>query len=540
MRILIGVLLLVSLVGCSMGHREPVEAKQTLNEAINNAKLPESVQSDLMADFDDELMANNSHKRLRVQARSVDAKTFFAGLVKNTEYSVAVHTGVKGRITTNLTDVTLDEALDTIRNIYGYEIIKEDKVIQVYPAGIRVETIPVDYIQFKRTGRSLTSISTGSVTSDYDGGDSGSSNGDSGSSDGGGSTTIETQTESDFWPQLESTIKSLIGSKGGRSVVVSPQASLVTVRAYPDELREIKRFLGISHERLQRQVILEAKIIEVTLSDGYQQGVNWSNFSHSISSNSGITANRGGGALPVLSALANIGGALGPQTNLTITDGSFDMVLSFMATQGDMNVLSSPRVTAVNNQKAVIKVGQDEFFVTDISSESTVTGSTTTSTPDVELTPFFSGISLDVTPQISDEGDVLLHIHPAVIEVEEDTKTVDLGASIGTIALPLAKSSIRESDSVVRAKDGDVIVIGGLMKDAKFEEVSKVPLLGDIPFLGHLFRSTANVQNKTELVILLKPTVVGVGTWQRELEYSRNTLLSWFPEEDNNETTDNE
>lgn len=115
-------------------------------------------------------------------------------------------------------------------------------------------------------------------------------------------------------------------------------------------------------------------------------------------------------------------------------------------------------------------------------------------------------------------------------EVTEEVKQLNLGGDFQNIQLPLAKSSIRESDSVIRAKDGDVVVIGGLMKQQNRELVSKVPFLGDVPALGHLFRNVNNVTEKTELVILLKPTVVGVNSWQKELERSRDLLQEWFPD----------
>ncbi len=458
--------------------------------------------------------------------------------MKGTEYSVAIHPAVQGNITVNLSDVTLDEVLNVVQDMYGYDVVKSGKVIQVYPAGMRTVTIPVDYLQFKRSGRSLTSIVTGSVTSagtsssggssdDSDSSDSNNNNGDSSTTSTGG-TRIETITESDFWPMLQQAVANLIGSGQGQSVVVTPQAGVITLRAFPDEIREVREFLGVSQERMQRQVILEAKILEVTLSDGYQQGINWSNMTASIGNSGSVVINRPGptGGLPPLDA---IGSLLGGQTNITISDGNFSAVMNFMATQGDLNVLSSPRITAANNQKSVIKVGTDEYFVTELSSNAG-NGENSNAVPEVELTPFFSGISLDVTPQIDNKGNVFLHVHPAVIEVEEEIKKLNLGGDFNNVQLPLAKSSIRESDSVIRAKDGDVVVIGGLMKQQNIEQVSKVPFLGDVPALGNLFRTINNVSQKTELVILLKPTVVGVNTWQKELERSRDLLQEWFPD----------
>ncbi|HCG8042790.1 TPA: pilus (MSHA type) biogenesis protein MshL [Vibrio parahaemolyticus] len=545
MRKLVVVITIASLMGCSMGHRDPVEVKQALNESINQAnsraleEIPSSVEADLMPNLDSNVSSDNgTSKRFRIQANAVEARSFFASLVKGTEYSVAIHPAVQGNITVNLSDVTLDEVLSVVQNMYGYDVMKSGKVIQVYPAGMRTVTIPVDYLQFKRSGRSLTSIVTGSVTSagtSNSGGSSDSSdssdsnnsnNGNDSSTTSTGGTRIETITESDFWPMLQQAVANLIGSGKGQSVVVTPQAGVITVRAFPDDIREVREFLGVSQERMQRQVILEAKILEVTLSDGYQQGINWSNLSASIGNSGSIIVNRPASALPPLDA---IGTLLGGQTNVTISDGNFEAVLNFMSTQGDLNVLSSPRITAANNQKSVIKVGTDQYFVTELSSNAG-NGENSNAVPEVELTPFFSGISLDVTPQIDNKGNVFLHVHPAVIEVTEEVKQLNLGGDFQNIQLPLAKSSIRESDSVIRAKDGDVVVIGGLMKQQNVEQVSKVPFLGDVPALGHLFRNTSNVTQKTELVILLKPTVVGVNSWQKELERSRDLLQEWFPD----------
>ncbi|MFW1122891.1 pilus (MSHA type) biogenesis protein MshL [Vibrio parahaemolyticus] len=545
MRKLVVGITIASLMGCSMGHRDPVEVKQALNESINQAnsraleEIPSSVEADLMPNIDSNVSSDNgTSKRFRIQANAVEARSFFASLVKGTEYSVAIHPAVQGNITVNLSDVTLDEVLSVVQNMYGYDVMKSGKVIQVYPAGMRTVTIPVDYLQFKRSGRSLTSIVTGSVTSagtSNSGGSSDSSdssdsnnsnNGNDSSTTSTGGTRIETITESDFWPMLQQAVANLIGSGKGQSVVVTPQAGVITVRAFPDDIREVREFLGVSQERMQRQVILEAKILEVTLSDGYQQGINWSNLSASIGNSGSIIVNRPASALPPLDA---IGTLLGGQTNVTISDGNFEAVLNFMSTQGDLNVLSSPRITAANNQKSVIKVGTDQYFVTELSSNAG-NGENSNAVPEVELTPFFSGISLDVTPQIDNKGNVFLHVHPAVIEVTEEVKQLNLGGQFQNIQLPLAKSSIRESDSVIRAKDGDVVVIGGLMKQQNVEQVSKVPFLGDVPALGHLFRNTSNVTQKTELVILLKPTVVGVNSWQKELERSRDLLQEWFPD----------
>nr|MBL0711612.1 hypothetical protein [Colwellia sp.] len=186
---------------------------------------------------------------------------------------------------------------------------------------------------------------------------------------------------------------------------------------------------------------------------------------------------------------------------------------------------------------AIIKVGEDEYFVTDVSS-TTTTGTSTTTIPEVELTPFFSGISLDVTPQIDEDGSVILHVHTSVTRTEEQNKTIVLGKE--TLVLPLAQSRVRESDTIIRAKSGEVVIIGGLIETYKIDLESKTPFLGDIPYLGELFKSKSEKTQKRELVIMLKPIVVGQDTWKTQLQDARALLKKWFPEDENNNDDNNE
>jgi len=207
---------------------------------------------------------------------------------------------------------------------------------------------------------------------------------------------------------------------------------------------------------------------------------------------------------------------------LAVEAADFIGFIELLKSQGEVQVLSSPRVSTVNNQKAVIKVGSDEFFVTGVDSNTT-TGTATSQQVNVELTPFFSGVALDVTPQISREGDIVLHVHPSVSEVMEQTKSIT--ALNQTFTLPTAASTIRESDSVVRAKNGQIVVIGGLMQTRQQDEESGVPVLSDIPVLGYLFKHTRKAKRKSELVILLKPVVVdSADVWGDQVQRSSKTI----------------
>jgi len=269
-------------------------------------------------------------------------------------------------------------------------------------------------------------------------------------------------------------------------------------------------------------VIIEAKIMEVTLNDDYQQGVRWDEVLGHIGSTDFSFGTNGGIAGNAISA--SIGGV----TGISFKNADFSGVINLLQTQGNVQVLSSPRITATNNQKAVIKVGEDEYFVTEVSS-TTTTGTATTTTPEVELTPFFSGIALDVTPQIDKNGEVILHVHPSVTLTDEQTKTIRFGDD--NFSLPLAQSSVRESDTIIRAKSGEIVVIGGLIETNKIDIESKTPLLGDIPFLGELFKSKSATTQKKELIIMLKPIVVDQNTWKTQLQDARALLKQWFPKE---------
>ncbi|MCF5846815.1 pilus (MSHA type) biogenesis protein MshL [Aeromonas veronii] len=536
--------------GCTTyQHPEPIQAKDALKQAMNEQQkqaapltaLPKSVQSELLQLNRPQMPVGMPEKRLRIAAHDVEAVEFFGSLFKGSRYSVAVHPGVAGLVSVELKDVTLPEVLAVVGDMYGFDVQRKGNVFHIYPAGLRTETIPVNYLMMSRRGLSRTSVSTGGVTANDSNNSSDSSfdsasnnnstNNSSGNNSNGNSsngTRIETDTNSDYWTDLRDSLQTLIGTGDGRAVITSPQAGLVTIRAYPKELKAVREFLNQSDSHLKRQVVLEARIIEVALNEGYEQGVDWSGLSASWDGNKGIT---GGGSLAntQLPTTPNqIFTALGGGAGFKVSDGNFNVAVNLLKTQGDVNTLSSPRVTATNNQKAVIKVGTDEYFVTNASTTTVSTTSGDRTTPNVELTPFFSGISLDVTPQIDEEGKVLLHIHPSVIDTEEQTKTIKVTDS-DTLVLPLAKSSIRESDTVVQANNGDIIVIGGLMKTDKQEIVSKVPLLGDIPWVGEAFTNRRESTKKVELVIMLKPTVVEKDTWQNELQRSSELLDKWYP-----------
>ena len=533
--------------GCQTfeSSKVPSQATQQLQQAVNatavNAaptEVPAAVTQDLLSGA--YMPQQPELPRFNVAAVQADLADFFQSLVADTPYSVVLHPDVSGQITLQLKQVTLPETIALVQQLYGFDIRQQGMVYKVYPAGLRTETIAVNYLMLQRQGFSSIAVNSGGVSQDNQNGQNGqngqsnrNNNSQSNLNQGLGNnagqygqqqfngSTIQSESKTDFWKDLEKAVSTVLGNGPQRMVVVTPQAGLVTVRGMPDEIAAVKAYLGQSEQHLQRQVVLEAKIIEVTLNDEYQQGINWQNAMTSLRNTSFNFSTSGAVASNAIST------SLGGVTAISFNNADFNGVINLLETQGNAQVLSSPRVTAMNNQKAVIKVGQDEYFVTDITSDTVVGVGGTTSSPSISLQPFFSGIALDVTPQIDQNGTVILHVHPSVTETAEQSKTIRF--SDEQVILPLAQSNIRESDTIIRARSGEIVVIGGLMQTVTSDSESRTPVLGAIPVLGKLFTSVNKVEKKKELVILLKPTVVGAGVWQQQIQQSSQYISDWYP-----------
>jgi MSHA biogenesis protein MshL len=501
-------------------------------------------------------------ERFNVAFNNVPAQQFFNSLVAGTRYNMLVHPEVSGNITANLRDVTLTEALDAVRELYGYDYRIEGTRVYIRPLTIQTRMFQVNYLTAQRLGMSNLRVSSTSVADSANNNNNSSNgnnsnnnqqnnnqdNGQNGNSGSGGRTrdasNVLTRTESDFWKELKLSLDTLVGDKEGRSVVISPQSGVIVVRGMPDELRSVDRYLKATQLSVERQVILEAKILEVELNSGYQSGINWAAFgtgnNHKISGGvvqpgTGLSAlPRNGGRDSVADTIGNTvtglvsnsgkdiataSTAAGSLFGLAFQTSNFAALMSFLESQGTVHVLSSPRITATNNQKAVLKIGTDEFFVTGVSTTTTTNSAGNgTVSPNVTLQPFFSGVVLDVTPQIDEHGNILMHVHPSVSQVSTVNKSVNLGTTLGALNLPLASSTTSEFDSLVRGQDGKVVAIGGLMRQATTSDRSGVPGVGGLPVIGNLFSNRQEAMQKRELVVLIKPTVIeGDASWSEDL-----------------------
>ena len=486
--------------------------------------------------------------RFDLAVNNAPAGQVFMAIVSGTRYSMVVHPGVKDQISLNLRDVTVFEALDTIREVYGYEYKLQGNRILVEPLGMQTRVYQVNYLMSQRKGKTEVRVTSGAISDSSNTGSTaqpGSTSGTGASTTAHESSRISTTSNNDFWAEIDAALRAIVGKEGGRNVVMSPQAGVIVVRALPSELRGVAEFLKTMQVVIERQVMLEAKIIEVQLSDSHQTGVNWAAFSQGLNSRlaggvlgpggiltpsgtvSAFTSRNLDGTVSTSSLLSSnpaspgaIAAGIGtPGTlfGLAFQTSNFAALISFLETQGNLQVLSSPRIATLNNQKAVLKVGTDEFFVTNITTNTTNIGTSSTQSPTITVAPFFSGVALDVTPQIDENNQIILHIHPSVSSVIEKTKTIDLGTA-GNFRLPLASSTISESDTIVRVSNTNIVAIGGLMKETTTRDSSGVPVLGTLPVVGNLFSSKSRSVTKSELVILLKPTVIeNDATWRQDI-----------------------
>ena len=508
-------------------HREnnkPLDQQQSQEVKDTEQEVPAWVDSALLPNPDGKSRARSSKDKDRfdVRAKGVPARQFFMSLVHKTSQNLSVHPDVAGTITLQMKKVTLPQVLDTVRSLYGYPYRRTDAGYQIMPAGVVSRTFKIDYLDIKREGSSETQVRSGSVAQESD---NNNNNADSVTS-----TSISTSSESSFWSSLETTLSSMLSQGNKSKVIIQPQAGLVVVSALPRKMEQVEKYLQTMQESIQKQVVLEAKIVEVRLSEGYQTGIDWSGLLAESDDSGAVISQTGGGTAvsggstpstgsgidlspnnPDLST-GRAANAFGGMFSAALNVRNFTAFIELLKQQGDVNVLSSPRVATMNNQKAVIKVGTDQFFVTDVSTENQDYGGTDnrdTQVSDVTLDPFFSGIALDVTPFISTSDKVTMHVHPSVSDVSEVKKSLQLAGD--QISLPLAQSDIRESDSIVKARNGQVVIIGGLMKTETRTEQASVPVLGDIPLLGYAFRQEKKSQIKSELVILLRPKIIGYG-----------------------------
>jgi len=557
-------------------------AKPRQPDAVNQALLP-PLRMELP-----QVQGKPIDARFDLNVNNAPAREVFLSIVSGTRYSMLVHPDVTGSISVNLKDVSLTEALDAIREIYGYEYKIDGTRVYIKPPGLQTGVFQVNYLIGARQGRSDMRVTAGSsgiatstatattataqqalagatatvatATTGVQGPPSLNPNA-SGALGGmqADATRMSTVQTTDFWAEVEYAIRTIVGTGGGRNIVISPQSGVIVVRAMPRELRSVATLLKAMQVSVDRQVMLEAKIIDVTLNQAYQAGINWAAFptsgiaggftsglggtanslaatgrlsgstvGSSAGSSSSFNANPGAGP-----GLATLGGVVAGASNvaggvfgLAVQTDNFAALLQFLESQGSVQVLSSPRVSTLNNQKAVLKVGTDQPFVTSITVApgSISAGAVIPTSVSPQISNIFSGISLDVTPQIDDSGNIALHIHPLVTSVASKAVGFNL-AGVGAQSVDVAAINVSESDTMVRTHNGNIVVLGGLMKVEMNKGRSGIPGIEDAPGIGGAFRNSSTDTVKRELVILIKPTIIDSDkNWEQDIQDTRSRM----------------
>lgn len=524
----------------SQSLREELQAQRAV-PAVPTASAPAAAQAQPVPPPPPAPPALPPEPRFDLIVNGAPARDVFLSLVADTRYSMLVHPAVSGQLSVTLKGVTLRESLDAIREVYGFDYSLDGRRITVFPPTLQTRVFTINALALQRSGRSEVRVSSGAAPASNTNGSPGAGGAANGSStqtvQQQESSQLSTKVATDFWAETSNALRALVGTGEGRTVITSPQTGTIAVRAMPEELRHVEAWLKATRVAVERQVMLEAKIVEVELREGYQSGIDWSRVGDRgaigqtsvnpsipsgvstiinplVSNSRGLPVLSSGTQSPAWSDLIPLPSAGGGTFGLALSRGGFQALLSFIESHGDTQILSSPRIATLNNQKAVLKVGTDDYFITGISgsntsnaTSSTGTTGTTNQIPTLTLTPFFSGVALDVTPQIDAADMITLHIHPSVSSVTEKVKQVDLG-TIGNFRLPLASSSVNESDTVVRIPDGQIVAIGGLMQMEASRRGSGLPGADSNPLTSMLFGNRANNGRKRELVVLIKPSII--------------------------------
>lgn len=432
--------------------------------------------------------------------RDADIREVLAAISKQTNFNVVVNPDVQGRATLDLKNVPLTEALDILTDLLDLSYRVKQNTIRVFKPIPETRIFSLHYVNLKRTAGSATSAQIGTsgagATATAAPGGTGVTTGTS-SGGSAGQTSVTTSTETDLWKEVEAGVGKLLSPAG--KTVVDRQGGNILVTDLPKFLERIAGFLENVEGSVQRQVLIEARVIEVSLTADFRFGIDWGAVAQAGSFVGNTVLSPGSPARIIAQRLSP--GTQGFQ--IALTSSNFEALLDTLSKQGEVNVLSSPKLLTLNNQTAVIRSATDDVFFERRVIQTVGASGTTVVTTEVIPRTVTIGVVLAVTPQVSQDGSVVLHVRPTVTE-----KTVDATFKDGATEFKVPVLNVREVDMVVRAREGEVIVLGGLIQNKRVDEERRVPILGDLPGIGHLFRQIVHERKKTELVVLLTPTVL--------------------------------
>ena len=432
----------------------------------------------------------------------VGVRDILRNVAENSGLGLQMAPDVSGKVNVHLQDVSVDRALDALLEPaeLGYEVV--DNVLVVYKQGMVTRWITFDYPVTTREGRGELEISASSSGSSGEGG---------GESEGSNKSHVTSEASMSVWPEVMAALKVIVfqnqgniqeeGGDGeelavnvsdleGRTLVAHPMASMVMVTAEWSRVNQVEELIERLEESLRRQVSIEVQILEVYLDDETQTGVNW----NVLNMNSDISNI----ALNTLDATQHVADSF---FQFTMDSKHVAGVIEAISTSGDINTISSPKITTLNNQKAVVRIVTEEVFY-ESQVEPAVISNGVATDPVINYSPrtYSVGVVLDVTPQVGQDRVITLNVHPTISDI------VGIAESPNLDTAPVL--SIRELDTVGKVNGGETLVIAGLMSERLNTSRTGIPILKDLPILGYLFGKTSHKKTNIELVMLLTPVIM--------------------------------
>jgi MSHA type pilus biogenesis protein MshL len=439
----------------------------------------------------------------------VEVRDILQSVSANAGLGLQMAPDVGGQVNVHLENVTVSRALEALLTPadLGYEVI--DDVLVVYGRSLVSRWFTFDYPVTEREGRGELAVS---VSQNAAGGasSSGGSSGSGGSGESQNKSHVTSTAVMAIWPGVMSALETIVfagtssedisGRSGGenrsinladntgRTLVVNPMASLVQVTAEWERVQKVEQLLARLKESLQRQVAIEVRIMEVTLDDATQTGVNWETLFKSDASSQ----------LQTFSSTTNLAEEF---FQFKVDSRRIKGVLQAIASTGNLRTVSTPRVTTLNNQKAIVRVVREEVYYL-ASVEPAIVANGVATEPVINYTPQTVpvGVVLDVTPQVGRDRVITLNVHPTISDV------VGVAVSPNEDTAPIL--SVRELDTVGKVSDGETLIIAGFISERKRDVRSGVPILKDLPLLGYLFGKTESETYNIELIMLLTPVIM--------------------------------
>ena len=471
-----------------LARRQQQNKLVTLPSAVDKALVSKTVTP----------KPTSNQQRFNIAVNNQDIRDFFTGLAQSSHTSFVVTPSAQANITLNMKNVTLTDIFSALMSAYKIQVEKTSYGYLVAPQQIESKTFIINYLASMRNSNS-------SITGQ----------------EGGGGLNHKSSDQKNFWSLVTSNIRSILGCSASsqnckdKSIEVNPLTNTLIVSAYPADIEKVSRYVANLNDNLETQVIIEAKALSVKLDNEHQTGIDWN-----VLQNLNIPA--------TVTYKNNITPPPGNTFTAATNSGSINAIIGLLSKQGTVVDISSPRITTLNNQPAMIKVGTTSYLATGSSNSTrplTQGAATTEQVSSIQLQPFFSGVSLLVTPHVGDNGRITMHLHPVISKTIKKTLDASSGSDQTNVSLPTPETTLSESDNVVQASNGQVVVVGGMMIYTNQNDKKSLPGMENSP-IQPLTGSAANTLKKEELVILLKAKVVKHRTWLKDLKKTAKSIVS--------------